>query len=86
MTDFGKGPTLEQASAWLRDEAERIDRILDVTERNSVIEGLPPLLGGDAPQVPRRAYGRRPARASACRIMSASGPYCRLKAAFAASM
>ena len=42
MTDFGKGPTLEQANPWLRDEAERIDRILDVTERNSVIEGLPP--------------------------------------------
>jgi hypothetical protein len=42
MLDFGKGPTLEQANPWLRDEAERIDRILDVTERNSVIEGLPP--------------------------------------------
>lgn len=39
MTDFGKGPPLEQANPWLRDEAERI---LDVTERNSVIEGLPP--------------------------------------------
>ena len=43
MNDFGKGPTLEQATPWLRDEAERIERILDVTERNSVIEGLPPL-------------------------------------------
>jgi hypothetical protein len=43
MTDFGKGPTLQEANPWLRDEAERIDRILDVTERNSVIEGLPPL-------------------------------------------
>jgi len=42
MTDFGKGPTLEQANPWLRDEAERVARILDVTERNSVIEGLPP--------------------------------------------
>jgi len=42
MTDFGKGPTLEQANPWLRDEGERIERILDVTERNSVIEGLPP--------------------------------------------
>jgi hypothetical protein len=42
MTDFGKGPTLEQANPWLRDEAQRVDRILDVTERNSVIEGLPP--------------------------------------------
>ncbi len=43
MTDFGKGPTLIEANPWLRDEAERIERILEVTERNSVIEGLPPL-------------------------------------------
>jgi hypothetical protein len=42
MTDFGKGPTLEQVNPWLRNEAERVERILDVTERNSVIEGLPP--------------------------------------------
>lgn len=42
MTDFGKGLPLEQANPWLRDEAERIARILDVAERNSVIEGLPP--------------------------------------------
>jgi hypothetical protein len=42
MNDFEKGPTLEQANPWLRDEAERVERILDVTERNSVIEGLPP--------------------------------------------
>jgi hypothetical protein len=42
MVDFGKGPTLAQANPWLRDEAERIERILDVAERNSVIEGLPP--------------------------------------------
>lgn len=42
MNDFGKGPTLEQACPALRDEAERVERILDVTERNSVIEGLPP--------------------------------------------
>jgi hypothetical protein len=43
MTDFGKGLTLTQVNPWLRDEAERIERILDVTERNSIIEGLPPL-------------------------------------------
>ena len=43
MTDFGKGPTLEQVCPWLRDRAERTERILDVAERNSVIEGLPPL-------------------------------------------
>ncbi|MFH1264650.1 MAG: hypothetical protein ABIK89_02930 [Planctomycetota bacterium] len=42
MIDFGKGPALEKANPWLRDEVERIERILDVTERNSVIEGLPP--------------------------------------------
>ncbi len=42
MNDFGRGPTLEQACPALRDEAERVERILDVTERNSVIEGLPP--------------------------------------------
>jgi hypothetical protein len=38
----GKGPTLREASPWLRDDAERRRRILDVVERNSVIEGLPP--------------------------------------------
>jgi hypothetical protein len=43
MTDFGKGLPLIEANPWLRDEAERIARIIDVTERNSVIEGLPPL-------------------------------------------
>ena len=42
MNDFGKGPTLEQACPALRNEAERVERILDVAERNSVIEGLPP--------------------------------------------
>jgi hypothetical protein len=43
MTDFGKGQTLAEANPWLKDEAQRIEQILDVTERNSVIEGLPPL-------------------------------------------
>ena len=38
---LGKGPTLTEANPWLRDEAERIERILDVSERDSVIEGLP---------------------------------------------
>ena len=42
MTDFGKGPTLVDSNPWLRDEAERIERILEVTERDSIIEGLPP--------------------------------------------
>jgi hypothetical protein len=40
--DFGTGPTLVDACPWLRDDAARCDSILDVTERNSVIEGLPP--------------------------------------------
>lgn len=40
--DFGKGPTLRQFAPWLRDDAERHRQILDVTERDSVIEGLPP--------------------------------------------
>lgn len=42
MIDLGKGPTLREACSWLRDDAERHERILDVVERNSVIEGLPP--------------------------------------------
>jgi len=40
--DFGTGPTLKEGCPWLRDDGERHRRILDVTERNSVIEGLPP--------------------------------------------
>jgi hypothetical protein len=42
MTDFGKGPTLKEGSPWLRNDQERIERILTVTETDSVIEGLPP--------------------------------------------
>ena len=40
--NFGSGPILKVASPWLRDDARRHEDILDVTERNSVIEGLPP--------------------------------------------
>lgn len=40
--DFGTGPKLKDACPWLRDERTRHDRILDVAERDSVIEGLPP--------------------------------------------
>lgn len=40
--DFGTGPTLKKACPWLRDDRTRIELILDVAERNSVIEGLPP--------------------------------------------
>jgi hypothetical protein len=42
MTDFGKGPTLKEASPHLRDDQTRIERILTVTETDSAIEGLPP--------------------------------------------
>lgn len=43
MRDFGNGPTLKEAFPWLQDDNARIDRILTVTEINSMIEGLPPL-------------------------------------------
>ena len=42
MMDFGKGPTLREASPRLRDDQARIERILTVTEIDSVAEGLPP--------------------------------------------
>jgi hypothetical protein len=38
---FDKGKSLRQSSPYLRDPKKRHKRILDVTERNSVIEGLP---------------------------------------------
>jgi hypothetical protein len=40
--NFGTGLSLRDACPWLRDEDARHELILDVTERNSVIEGLPP--------------------------------------------
>ncbi len=39
--NFGNGPTLKDSCSWLHDDAERHAQILRVTERNSVIEGLP---------------------------------------------
>ena len=42
MMDFGKGPVLKDASPWLRNDADRIERVLTVTETDSVIEGMPP--------------------------------------------
>ncbi len=42
MTEFGTGPTLRESCPWLQDDHDRHRRILEVTERNSVIEGLPP--------------------------------------------
>jgi len=42
MNIEGSGPSLIDTWPWLRDSAERHRRILDVAERNSVIEGLPP--------------------------------------------
>ena len=41
--NLGTGPALKDVCPWLRDDASRHALILDVTERNSVIEGLPPL-------------------------------------------
>ena len=41
--EFGAGPTLKDACPWLRDDVARHQRFVDVTERNSVIEGQPPL-------------------------------------------
>lgn len=46
MKNFGNGPTLKEASPRLRDDAARIERILTVTEINSVAEGLPPFAEG----------------------------------------
>jgi hypothetical protein len=40
--EFGSGPKLKQAFPWLQDDKVRHELILDVAERNSVIEGLPP--------------------------------------------
>ncbi len=40
--NFGSGPKLKDACSWLQDDEARRERILDVAERNSVIEGLPP--------------------------------------------
>ena len=40
--DFGTGGPLNQSRAELRDPRRRHEIILDVVERNSVIEGLPP--------------------------------------------
>ena len=66
MTDFGKGPTLAEANPWLRDEAERIERILDVTERDSVIEGLPPFSEGTRERLRKElTAGSRPGQAPA---------------------
>jgi len=42
MMTFGKGPALRDTCPWLQNTSERHRRILDVTERDSVIEGLPP--------------------------------------------
>jgi hypothetical protein len=54
MTDFGKGPTLKEASPWLRDNDARIEQILAVTEINSVVEGLPPFQDETRERIRRR--------------------------------
>lgn len=40
--NFGSGPPLKEFSPWLKNDAERRQRILTVAETNSIIEGLPP--------------------------------------------
>jgi len=62
--NFGNGPTLKEAFPWLRDDDARIERILTVTEINSVIEGLPPLRE-DARQKIRQILTGMSERASA---------------------
>ncbi len=42
MKPSGTGLTLREACPWLRNDTERWAQILEVTERDSVIEGLPP--------------------------------------------
>ena len=42
MNNFGTGKSLKEASPQLQDDARRHARILDIAERDSVIEGLPP--------------------------------------------
>lgn len=42
MKSFGKGLILKEAFSQLRDDESRIERILIVAERDSVMEGLPP--------------------------------------------
>jgi hypothetical protein len=54
MMDFGKGPTLKEASPWLRDNEARIEQILVVTEINSVAEGLPPFQDETRERIRRR--------------------------------
>ena len=63
MNDFGKGPTLKDASPYLRDDKSRIEQILTVTETDSMIEGLPPFDEATRERLRRRlriAASRRP--------------------------
>ncbi len=42
MSEHSTNQPLQDSADWLRDDEERCRRILEVVERNSVIEGLPP--------------------------------------------
>ena len=57
MRDFGNGPTLKEASSWLRDDDARIEQILTVTEINSVVEGLPPFQEETRERIRQRLTG-----------------------------
>lgn len=39
--NYGNGPSVIETNRWLQDDHQRHLRIVDVAERNSVIEGLP---------------------------------------------
>ena len=39
----GSSKTLYEGCQWLKDDQVRNERIFEVVERNSIIEGLPPL-------------------------------------------
>ena len=87
MVNFGKEATLKDACRWLQDPRNGT-AILDVTERNSVIEGLPPFQEETRQrilaQLQQLSRGERP---QALRMISVMGLYSfRSKAAPAATM
>ena len=57
MIEFGRGPTLVEACPYLRDPEERARRILEVVERDSVIEGLPPFTAEMRDRLHKRLIG-----------------------------
>jgi hypothetical protein len=64
--ELGSGPTLKELAPWIKDEAVRYERILDVTERDSIIEGLPPLEAETRRRILAQLQAIARAAASAC--------------------